>query len=478
VPRPIASLPPGTLLGAFEIVSSLGQGGMGAVYHVRNRITGDARALKVILPALAADPEFVSRFIREIRLAMAVDHPNLVRVFEPGMDGEQIFLPMELLLGESLGALLRRQHSMSIEAANGLLQAIGSALAALHAKGILHRDVKPSNIFLAQDAARAITVPKLLDLGAGREVETSEEVTATGLAVGSPHYMAPEQAAGRKDLDARVDQYALGVLAYQLLTGARPYENDDTGHVLAKVLSGAPYRRPREVLASLPAALESVIMRAMSRTREERFPNVEAFLGALQASCVGGAPPQADFADRTLTAPTRPPGVSQSATPPLPTNEPSGTMQARVVSQAAPAPRTSPVIVSVVSALAVFVLVGTVVGIQRAREPANQTAAAGVMTTTPSATPPSPSAASPSPTAPADAQTSQGAAPPTTAAASPGPGPAPPSAPIRAQPPRPTATPPLEPRTAPPRPPRPKLPAAAPNDTVEPCHATPGSPCL
>ena len=118
-------LPPGTLIGAFEILAPLGRGGMGAVYQARNRITGDVRALKLILPELAASAEFVDRFVREIRLAMAVEHPNLVRVFEPGMDGELIFLPMELLQGEPLGARIHRDRVVTVEAAIALVQSIG-----------------------------------------------------------------------------------------------------------------------------------------------------------------------------------------------------------------------------------------------------------------------------------------------------------------------------------------------------------------
>ena len=281
-------LPPGTLIGAFEILAPLGRGGMGAVYQARNRITGDVRALKLILPELAASAEFVDRFVREIRLAMAVEHPNLVRVFEPGMDGELIFLPMELLQGEPLGARIHRDRVVTVEAAIALVQSIGSALSALHARGILHRDVKPSNVFLAQDGANV--VPKLLDLGAGKEVGASDELTSTGLAIGSPHYMAPEQAAGQKNVDARIDQYALAVLTYQLLTGARPYENDDTGHVLAKVLSGAPYRTPRAIRADISPETEAAVLRGMSRNRDNRFSSIDEFVAALSPVPWNGRP--------------------------------------------------------------------------------------------------------------------------------------------------------------------------------------------
>ncbi len=274
-----AALPEGTLLGAFEVISGIGRGGMGAVYRVRNRVTGDLRALKLILPELAANPEFVERFLREIRLAMAVEHPNLVRVFEPGMDGTRVFLPMELLEGESLATRLRREHRLPAKEAIGLLDAVGSALSALHARGIVHRDVKPSNIFLAKEGE--VLIPKLLDLGAGKQVGAGGEATTTGATIGSPHYMAPEQAVGRRDLDARVDQYSLAVVAYEMLTGARPYENDEAGHALAKLISAAPFRTPRELQPDIPREVEAAVVRAMSRARDARFPTVMDFVGAL-----------------------------------------------------------------------------------------------------------------------------------------------------------------------------------------------------
>ena len=245
---------------------------MGAVYRVRNRVTGDPRALKLILPELAASPEFVDRFLREIRLAMAVEHPNLVRVFEPGMDGARVFLPMELLEGESLAARLQRERTLPVGDAVVILHAVGLALAALHARNIVHRDVKPSNIFLAKEGGRV--VPKLLDLGAGKQVGVRDEATVTGHTIGSPHYMAPEQAAGRRDLDARADQYSLAVVAYEVLTGSRPYENDETEHVLAKLISAAPFKRPCELRPDIPREVEGAILRSMSRDRDARFPTV------------------------------------------------------------------------------------------------------------------------------------------------------------------------------------------------------------
>jgi eukaryotic-like serine/threonine-protein kinase len=275
---------PGDVLGAFEVVGFIAEGGMGAVYHAKNRLTGEPRAIKVILPALAARKDFVERFLREVTLAASVDHPNLVRVFEPATHGDTIILPMELLEGEALDARLRRTGPLAPDEVIRLLLPLCSAVSAVHARGIVHRDLKPSNCFLARQ--RGAIVPKVLDFGAARLIDRADdENTPHGNVVGTPFYMAPEQAEGRRDLDGAVDQYALGVIAYQLLTGKRPYENDDDGHALMKCIRGVAYPRPRALDPTIPAPLDAVVMRALERDRTRRFPSIDAFAAALAQSC-------------------------------------------------------------------------------------------------------------------------------------------------------------------------------------------------
>ncbi len=284
-------LPVGTVLGAFEITGFVASGGMGSVYKAKNRLTGHTRALKVMLPALAQKQEFLARFVREIQITASIEHPNVVRVFEPGIDGELIFLPMELLEGETLASLLKRGRLAPAQAIDILLN-VGRAVAVFHEQGVLHRDLKPSNIFLARGPDGSVT-PKVLDFGAARPREVIDEATSTGMVIGSPHYMPVEQASGARDLDARVDQYALAVILYQALTRTRPFENDDTGHVLAKVLGGASYRRPRGIVPELPASLEAVVLRGMARDRDDRYASLPEFLSALEATT---------HEDRTLAA--------------------------------------------------------------------------------------------------------------------------------------------------------------------------------
>jgi serine/threonine-protein kinase len=308
-------LPIGTVLGAFEITGFIASGGMGSVYKARNTLTGQVRALKVMLPGLANRPEFLTRFVREIQITASIEHPNVVRVFEPGIAGDRIFLPMELLEGETLAALLRRHIRLPSNAAVDILLKVGRAVAVFHEQGVLHRDLKPSNIFMASAPDGTVT-PKVLDFGAARPAEVADEATATGLVIGSPHYMPFEQASGQKDLDARVDQYALAVILYQAVTGVRPFENDDTGHAMAKVLAGFTFKRPRQVVPEIPDALEAAILRGLGRFRDDRFPTLRDFLAAIEQGVQGAASPlgpaPAAESEHTRFAPIAPAASSPS----------------------------------------------------------------------------------------------------------------------------------------------------------------------
>ncbi len=280
-------LKPGTHLGAYEILSFIASGGMGSVYKARNRILGDSRAIKVILPSLSSNQEFVARFVREAQLASRIQHPNVVKMLEPAMDGNTMFLPMELLEGESLSDLLKREAPLHPASAIDLMMSVGSGVSALHVAGIIHRDLKPANIFLNNE--RGVIVPKVLDFGAARETLYDGEQTNTGQVIGSAHYMPVEQASGRKDIDARVDQYALAVMMYLMLTRRRPYENDDMGVALAKIIQGLPYPNVRDIAPWVPVELANVLHRALSRERDQRFASVSDFCGALFAARVGAA---------------------------------------------------------------------------------------------------------------------------------------------------------------------------------------------
>lgn len=272
---------PGETIGSYVVEALLAEGGMGVVYKARNRVTGQIRALKVIKGDLSRNPDFVNRFVREATIASQVKHPYLVETLEPGIDGDVIYLPMELLEGETLHARVRRERRLEPEVVATILGPVCQAVQALHDQGLVHRDLKPMNVFLHRTARGEI--PKVLDFGTARDVGDDEH-TKTGMVVGSPYYMAPEQAEGSRDIDARADQYAVGVMAYQMLTGSRPYESDDTRSALAKLLRGDPYRPPRSLNASITEPMEQVIVRALSRARESRYDKIAELGTALVAA--------------------------------------------------------------------------------------------------------------------------------------------------------------------------------------------------
>jgi serine/threonine-protein kinase len=280
------SLAAGTRLGAFEVIRLLGHGGMGAVYEVRNVLTEKRLALKVILPAHLADAESRARFLREVRIAASLDHPNVVRVFEPALHGDTMLLPMELVDGVTLRQHLTggdgRARWRSVEETVGLLAQVCDGVAAVHAKGIIHRDLKPANVMVVREA-RGELVAKVLDFGAARHVDKHDEHTREGLALGTPPYMAPEQLAAAPDLDARVDVYALGVIAYEALVGQRPHGAAGGTEVMAKVLTQSPFPRPRALRPDLPDALDEAVMRALAFARDERTPSALALRDELLA---------------------------------------------------------------------------------------------------------------------------------------------------------------------------------------------------
>jgi serine/threonine protein kinase len=214
---------PGTAVGDYDIEGEIGHGGMGVVYRATHPVIGKQAAIKVLRRDMAKNRDTVERFIQEARSVNQIGHPNIVDIFAFGTlaDGRP-YLMMDLLGGESLRARLRRGPLHLSEAAS-VLDEVAFALAATHAKGIVHRDLKPDNVFLVERQGRWPEV-KLLDFGLAKLVtaENAPVRTHTGIMLGTPDYMAPEQIRRRGTIDARVDIYALGVLAFESLTGQRP----------------------------------------------------------------------------------------------------------------------------------------------------------------------------------------------------------------------------------------------------------------
>jgi len=268
--------------GKYRIIRLLGEGGMGGVYEAENELTRKRVAIKWLHPSLAGSRDAVQRLLREAQACARVRHPNVVDVYDVGQEDDAIFLVMEYLEGETFRAALLRD--LPLEALIELLIPAMRGVAAVHAKGIVHRDIKPDNIFLARVPDQAAPVPKVLDFGISKvdarqgEMET---LTQSGVSMGTPLYMSFEQLTGAKDADARADIYAFGVMLYEAATGRPPFEADSFGALAVKVATTEP-KAPRAFNTDVDPRLEALIMKAMARERNERFATLEAMIAELE----------------------------------------------------------------------------------------------------------------------------------------------------------------------------------------------------
>ena len=283
----------GREIGRYRILEKLGEGGMAAVYKAEHTGLRRISALKILPQGKAERSQrAVQRFMREARSAAALEHPNIVRVFNVGEADGWHFIEMQYVEGESLQGRLMRQGKLGIQEATALTIDVAKALAAAHEKGIVHRDVKPANVLLTTDG----TV-KVADFGLAKLVEGEETlVTVEGKGgLGTPSFMSPEQCDGLP-LDGRADIYSLGVTYYYLLTGDVPFKTDDTGSVSYKHRT-APVPDPRALVPSLPEAAVQVIEKALAKGAEDRYQTCEEIIrdlsGALLRATNGKATPLA-----------------------------------------------------------------------------------------------------------------------------------------------------------------------------------------
>jgi serine/threonine-protein kinase len=265
------------LAGSYEVTRLLGEGGMGRVYEARHtRLSGKRFAVKLLHPDLARQPEVVTRFQREAEAASGISHINVVGVHDVNSTPEgQPYIVAELLKGEELGEYIERLGKVPMSDAVRIARQVCRALAAAHAQGIVHRDVKPENVFLTGDIARLddATV-KVIDFGISKVANAGgESLTKTGMVMGTPDYMAPEQARGDK-VDSRADIYAVGAILYRALTGRKPFEGLDPMATLTAVLTTEP-TRPSALEPGIPLALELVVQRAMAKSPKDRYQTME-----------------------------------------------------------------------------------------------------------------------------------------------------------------------------------------------------------
>jgi serine/threonine-protein kinase len=283
----------GKKVGNYEIKSKLGEGGMGAVYLGEHPLIGKRVAIKVLLEEFASNEVVVSRFFNEAKAVNDIGHANIVDIIDFGKvptedgSGQMVYFVMELLSGESLADRIKRQPLSPAETRHVIEQCC-DALNASHAKGIVHRDLKPDNIYLTirgQDKAFV----KILDFGIAKLTGAggANSKTQTGTVIGTPHYMSPEQCAGKGQIDHRSDIYSLGCVMYELATGHLPFPGEGFGDILVAHLVREP-PKPSEVKPDIDPGLEQVILKAMVKDREQRYQSMAEMQSAVSGAKVEG----------------------------------------------------------------------------------------------------------------------------------------------------------------------------------------------
>jgi serine/threonine protein kinase len=294
--------PGDVIAGRYRIERTLSSGGMGFVYVARHTQTGRPFALKVMHKDLTGDEEAERRFMREAKLCSSITHPCVIRVYDIGRHDDNAYMVMELLEGETLGERLKRGR-LPVDEATALLCRVIDGVAAAHALGIVHRDLKPDNIFLCRSPDGQSLEPKVLDFGISKSLNSNatQNLTRTGIALGTPLYMSPEQVHGERDIDQRADVYALGVILYEMLSGGVPFSGRSYADLVLKIITGH-CKSLLEIDPSLPSGLDSVTRKAMAINRMARHANVRELGSDLQA-----------FAASTVTTELRISQVSSAA---------------------------------------------------------------------------------------------------------------------------------------------------------------------
>jgi serine/threonine protein kinase len=284
-PRLSTSLAGRVIGDRYGVSRVIAEGGMGVVYEAENLSIGKLVAVKVLHPQHAQDREAASRLRHEARVAGTLGHPNICAVYDMGrLDDGSPYLVLERLVGETLAQRITREHRIAPTDMVDILLQVLSALAAAHQRGVVHRDLKPDNIFLShRDGMRP--VPKLLDFGISRAEDiddTMAQPMGDGVAAGTPFYMAPEQARGDRRIDGRVDLWSVGVVLYEGLTGERPFTAKNLNALMVAILH-KPHRPLLELDPSLPPGLGRIVDKALAKRAEERFQSALDFQGSLRA---------------------------------------------------------------------------------------------------------------------------------------------------------------------------------------------------
>jgi Protein kinase domain len=266
----------------YRLTRLLGEGGMGAVFEAEHTLIERKVAVKVMHPEILSIPEAVTRFFREAQASSAIGHPNIIEIQDVGKEEDgTVFIVMELLKGQSLKDLLEEKTVLSAGHAASIVLQVLSALGAAHEKDIIHRDMKPDNVFLAIDQRNRQEV-KVLDFGIAKvhgALEGDQGLTKTGTVLGTPNYMAPEQARG-KEIDKRLDIWAVGVMMYEMLSGQLPYNGESYNEIIGEILLETPPPL-KEVASEVPDGVVSIVEKAMSKSLDERYSSVSEMIAEL-----------------------------------------------------------------------------------------------------------------------------------------------------------------------------------------------------
>ncbi len=285
-PEQEATIGSGAIFAGYRVESEIGRGGMGVVYRAHHLALDRECALKLISPALSSDPRFRERFQRESRLAASLEHPNVVSVDHAGDERGTLYLAMRLVEGSDLHRIVETEGPLDLGRAARLIGGVAAGLDAAHARGLIHRDVKPANVLIESvDGGERVF---LTDFGVSRTAGKGGTVTSSGELLGSPDYMAPEQIAGHR-VDRRADIYALGCLVHYVLTGQAPFPRDND---MAKLFAhgNSPRPRPSELVPALPSGIDRVVGKAMAIGAQERYENAGQLAADLERVARGAEP--------------------------------------------------------------------------------------------------------------------------------------------------------------------------------------------
>ncbi len=348
----MAEISIGSVLGGYRVEGVAGEGGMGRVYRATQIGLGRQVALKLIMPELAMEPDFRQRFARESRLTAAIEHPNVIPVYEAGEAEGHLFIAMRWVEGTDLRSVILREGPIGVDRAVAIVEQVAEALDAAHAGGLVHRDVKPANVMLTTAHGREHVY--LMDFGLTKRTASVGGLTRTGAFVGTPDYMAPEQIKG-EPTDARADVYALGCLLFNVLSGRPPFDRDTEVAKMYAQLHDPPPSVVRAVPGT-PPGLDAVISRALAKQPDERYPSAGDLGKAARAALIGTDPveperslatgpaapvfPPTELAEPDATA-ASPPPVAQpdvTAASPPPAAPPPASAPPRAQPPAASAP--------------------------------------------------------------------------------------------------------------------------------------------